>query len=140
MLNFEDITENLQKNVMKKALLVSVITIITFNLMIQTSCKQVTEDIIQCAAESIGVSVNADLDGQNNKLMHFKFNYDSSDGTELQEIEWDFGDGVKITNNDTIIDHEYANSGHYDASMKYTVKLSNNSTCTSTTTKSINIP
>ncbi len=105
----------------------------------QSSCKRVTEDIIDCAAETMGVSINADLDGENNKLMHFKFNYDSSDGTILQEITWDFGDGEKVTNSDTIIDHIYANSGHYDASMNYTVKM-NDGTCSSTTTKSINIP
>ncbi len=124
---------------MKKALLISVLSLLTIVIITQVSCKQATDDIIQCVAESIGVSVNADLDGENNKLMHFKFNYDKSDGTVLQEIIWDFGDGEKVTNNDTVIDHLYANSGHYDAVMSYTVKI-NNSTCSSSTAKSINIP
>ena len=64
---------------------------------------------------------------------------DSSNGTTLLQIVWYFGDGTVITNSDTIINHTYANSGHYDASMSYTVKINNNS-CSSSTTKSINIP
>ncbi|NQU35205.1 MAG: PKD domain-containing protein [Bacteroidetes bacterium] len=124
---------------MNKGLLIGTLLLLTTIIITQYSCKQATEDIIQCAAESIGVSINADLDSQTPNLMHFKFNYNSSNGTTLQQIIWNFGDGTVITNSDTIIDHTYTNSGHYDASMAYTVKINNN-TCSSSTTKSINIP
>lgn len=100
------------------------------------SCKKASEEIIDCLFESAFISVNADLDSINPKLMHFKINFNGSKDVSLDNnVHWNFGDGNKITT-DTIVDHAYENAGTYEAEISYTLRDANG-TCSSSTNKQI---
>ena len=101
------------------------------------SCEKASEEIIDCLIESAFISVNADLDSINPKLIHFKITYNGGgDDVNLDNnIHWNFGDGNKITT-DTIVDHAYDTAGTYEAEISYTLRDANG-TCSSSTKKHI---
>jgi PKD domain-containing protein len=100
------------------------------------SCKDAIESGVDCFFEVQFVTIHADLDSINPKLMHFQFVYDGSDGVTLDHsINWNFGDGESVTA-DTIIDHEYAETGSYEAIASFTLH-DQHGTCSSSSKKQI---
>jgi len=63
-------------------------------LFIETGCKKAIDDAIDCGVESILLSIDAQIDSVNVKLVHFEFinNNTTGDFTLDQQIEWNFGD------------------------------------------------
>ena len=105
-------------------------------MLSQITCKKAIDDAIDCISESLFVVVHADLDSTNPKLMHFEFVYNPSEGFSLETpISWDFGDGNTVEGAITI-DHEYENTGSYEAVVSYTLKKGSE-TCSSNSTKHI---
>ena len=105
-------------------------------ILSEVTCKKAVDDALDCVSESLFVVVHADLDSINPKLMHFEFVYNPSEGFILQTpINWNFGDGQTV-NGGVKIDHEYENTGSYDAVISYTLKKGSSS-CSSNSTKHI---
>ncbi len=118
-----------------------ILTILLFAafLFSETTCKKSIDDAIDCVAEALFVTVHADLDSTNQKLMHFEFDYNPSEGfTLITPLSWNFGDGNTISGG-TSIDHEYENTGSYEAVVSYTLKKGNSS-CSTSSNKHIVIP
>lgn len=120
---------------MKKEVLIIGLLLSSVFILMQTACK-VDPDIPDFCDFA---TVNTALDSANQKLVHFTLTQDPIFAEPILEVEWNFGDGNKVTNKDTTISHEYNESGNYDAIIKHTVEL-NGSPCTSTINKSITIP
>lgn len=107
-------------------------------ILSEITCKRAVDDALDCVAESLFVVVHADLDSINPKLMHFEFVYNPSEGFTLETpLSWNFGDGHTISGA-TTIDHEYDNTGTYEAVVSYTLKKGGES-CSSNSTKHIEI-
>lgn len=118
---------------MKKLLILLLLPIL---ILSDISCKKAIDDVLDCIGESLFVVVHADLDSINPKLMHFEFVYNPREGFELEtSINWNFGDGHAVVGA-TTIDHEYENTGNYDAIVSYTLKKGSG-TCSSNSTKHI---
>jgi hypothetical protein len=95
-------------------------TIIVF----QPGCKNVIDDVIDCSIESAFLSIHADVDSTNSKLVHFEFvNSDTDGGFSLDsDIGWDFGDGNTSTSINHKTEHIYAESGDYKVKATYILR------------------
>jgi hypothetical protein len=93
-------------------------------LLIEPGCKKAIEDAIDCTLESALLSIHADIDGDNLKLVHFEFKNNDTDGkfTLDPEINWDFGDGNTATSTNHKVDHTYADTGDYTVKANYTLR------------------
>ncbi len=112
--------------------------------LLEPGCKKVIDDIvndiIDCTVESAYLSIHADADTTNTKLVHFEFvNTDTEEKFTLDsEINWDFGDGGAITSNNHKTEHTYATAGDYKVTAAYTLRRGS-ATCTSTKEKNITV-
>jgi len=106
---------------MKRIILV--ILFISF-LLLGSGCKSVVDDVIDCSIESAFLSIHADIDENNPKLVHFEFvNTDADGGFVLDsDINWDFGDGVTATSTNHKTDHVYTNSGDFKVIATYVLR------------------
>ena len=111
-----------------------VITLISAFLFIDTGCKK--EIVIDCILESMFATLHVTTDGQDARLMHFKFSITPSDGVALDPaLHWDFGDGHSLEA-DTLADHTYADAGNYKVVVSYTLRKGSAS-CSTTKEKDI---
>ncbi len=109
---------------------IPVILIVSF-LFVESGCKKAIDDALDCSLESILLSVDAQIDSTNQKLVHFEFINNDTEGkfTLDSEIKWDFGDGKTETSTNHKIDHTYAGPGDYDVKATYTLRKGKDS-CT----------
>jgi len=107
-------------------------------IFIQPGCKSVVDDIIDCSVESGFLSIHADVNAVNPKLVNFEFvNNDKESGFTLDsDIQWDFGDGNTVTSTNHKTEHIYADSGDYKVKAGYTLRRGD-ATCTGTKEKDI---
>lgn len=100
-------------------------------LFIESGCKKVVEDIIDCTIESALLSIHDEVDGTNPKLVHFEFinNDTGGDFTLDSTINWDFGDGNTTSSTGLKTDHIYSNKGNYKVTASYTLRRGS-ATCT----------
>jgi len=111
---------------------ITVLIILAVSITVMSSCKEITEDIIDCTIESAFLSVHSEADATDQKLIHFEFRNNSSGDFILDpSIHWDFGDGETITTTDPKPDHTYADSGPYHIVASYTLRRGSAS-CTGT--------
>lgn len=119
-----------------------IIPIILFALFlfIEPGCKKAIDDAIDCVIESVLLSVNAEIDGSNVKLVHFEFINNDTNGsfTLDKEIKWDFGDGNTVTSATLKVDHIYSLAGDYTITATYTLRRGTAS-CTGPKEKNITI-
>lgn len=122
---------------MKKIILYAVFS--TF-LLFETGCKDAINDAIDCILESAFLKIEADIDGNNPKLVHFEFiNNDTEGGFTLnQNINWDFGDGNTATSTNNKIDHTFSDIDDYTVTAAYTLHRGSAS-CNSTKEKIVTI-
>lgn len=97
-------------------------------------CKKVAESAVDCFGESLLVSVKADADASNSKLINFEARYIGD--LSVSSVVWDFGDGTSQTATSTTSSHTYLKAGNYTVKAKVAL-LHNGSTCTPEPTKSI---
>ncbi|HDO28070.1 MAG TPA: PKD domain-containing protein [Bacteroidetes bacterium] len=109
-------------------------------LFIETGCKKIIDDVIDCAAESILLSIDAQIDTVNIKLVHFEFINDDTEGkfTLDKDINWNFGDGKTATSTNNKVDHTYSGTGDYDVVATYTLHRGS-SECTGPKEKTVTI-
>lgn len=103
-------------------------------LIFISGCKKVTENMVDCLGESLLVSVRADVDASNNKLINFEAHYVGE--SSVSSVTWDFGDGSSQTFTTKTASHTYSKAGNYMVKAKVTLSQ-NGSTCTPEPTKSI---
>jgi len=103
--------------------IIPVLLFVTF-LIFAPGCKEITEDIIDCSAESALLKISYSIDSVNQKLVHFEFeDYNThGDFTLDNKIDWEFGDGVTITSNSLKTDHTYSSSGSYKVVAAYVLR------------------
>ncbi len=99
-----------------------------------SGCKKVTESAVDCFAESLLVSVRANTDATNSKLVNFEAHYIGD--LSVSSVVWDFGDGTSQTATSTTSSHTYLKAGNYTVKAKVAL-LHNGSTCTPEPTQSI---
>ncbi len=122
---------------------ISIVLFVTF-LFVQPGCKNaiddIVNDIIDCSIESAYLSIHANADTTNTKLIHFEFVNSDTEGTFIlnSDINWDFGDGVAITSTDHKTEHIYAEAGDYKVTAHYTLHRGSAS-CNSTKEKNITV-
>lgn len=109
-------------------------------LFVETGCKKIIDDTIDCAAESVLLSVDARVDTNNIKLVHFEFINDDTEGkfTLDPQIKWDFGDGKTATSVNNKIDHTYTGAGDYNVTATYTLRRGS-ADCTGPKEKTVTI-
>lgn len=123
--------------------IISIVLFSTF-LFVQPGCKNaiddIVNDIIDCSVESAYLSIHANADTTNSKLVNFEFvNNDTEEKFTLDsDVNWDFGDGVAITSNNHKTEHIYAEAGDYKVTAAYTLRRES-ATCTSTKEKNITV-
>ena len=103
--------------------IIPIILFISF-LVFQPGCKSVIDDVIDCSIESAFLSIHAEINTVNPKLVNFEFvNNDKEGGFILDsDIQWDFGDGHTTTSTNHKTDHIYADSGDYKVIAKYVLR------------------
>jgi len=116
------------------------IVLISTLLFIESGCKSVIDDIIDCSIESAFLSVKDSIDDINPKLVHFEFvNNDTEGGFTLDnDIHWDFGDGNVETSTNLKTDHIYADSGSFKVIATYILRRGDAS-CTGPKNKTITV-
>ena len=115
---------------------VSLLLSIAGLLLMQGACKKTSEDVIDCIAEGILVSVKYSADASDSKKINFEINYD---GTHtIKSVEWIFGDGTTATVNSTTTTHAYSSAGSYALKAKVSI-VSGSSSCTPELEKSITV-
>ncbi len=98
---------------MKKSLTILLSAIFVFSI----SCsKNEAENVVDCVAESLTVSISATPDPGNPKKIDFKLNYTGSH--TIRKVDWTFGDGNKATVNGTTTSHTYAAAAGYTVKAK----------------------
>lgn len=101
---------------MKKLKFISQIFILATFIVLLSSCKKITEDVIDCIFESAKFDISHTV---NVKNVIFSIEY-SGDFT-LGTVKWDFGDGATKTVNSKIIEHSYTLAGTYSVKIIPTV-------------------
>ena len=109
-------------------------------LFVETGCKKIIEDAIDCAAESILLSIDARIDTSNAKLVHFEFINDNTSGdlTLDKQIEWNFGDGKTATSTNNKVDHTYTYAADFPVTANYTLRKGSSS-CTGQKEKTVTV-
>lgn len=122
---------------MKKIIFCAVFS--TF-LLFESGCKEAIEDTIDCILESAFLKIEADIDGNNPKLVHFEFINNDTEGsfTLNQNINWDFGDGTTATSTNNLVDHTFNSAGDYTVTASYTLHRGS-ANCSSTKEKTVTI-
>lgn len=117
---------------MKKAAIV-ITTLMIFSL----SCKKLTEDIINCATESILLGIKYTANSQDPKKITFEVRY-YGDYTLDHNINWDFGDGHSESNYGLTVEHTYDSTGTYDVKAEISLSSDDNS-CSTTINKKVEV-
>ncbi len=119
--------------------LIPVFLFVSF-LFIETGCKKVIDDAIDCSLESILLSIDARVDTSNTKLVHFEFINDNTTGdfTLDQQIDWNFGDGETATSTNNKVDHTYTYATDFPVTANYTLHKGSAS-CTGQKEKTVTV-
>jgi PKD repeat protein len=112
----------------------SFLLIILSILLMNGACKKTTQNIVDCIAESLFVSVKYKADDANSKTINFEVNY--SGASTVQAVEWTYGDGNTAKINGLTSTHTYNNAGPYTVKAKVSIG-NGSSSCTSNQEKSI---
>ena len=78
------------------------------------------KDAINCAGESLTVSIEISPDGSDPNLIEFDVNY--SGDYQIEDVDYDFGDGTKANGESPIITHRYSAPGTYDVTILVNLK------------------
>ena len=95
-----------------------------------SACKNDVEDAIDCSVESILLSLNANVDSNTQRLVHFTFvNGDTIENTFTLDssIRYEFGDGNETTLQSMEASHTYVNAGTFTAKAYYTLRKGSSS-------------
>ena len=103
---------------MKNSLFKAMLFIAVFGL---TSCEKEIEGIINCLGEATGLNFDHSISSADPKVVTLTVMY-SGDFTLQNTVQWDFGDGKKLTTSTTSTTHTYSASGTYTAKAITTVK------------------
>ena len=131
--NYITLVFTYSNDIMRKAsLLLSIASI----LLVQGACKKTTENVVDCIAESLLVSVKYKADAANSKMINFEVNYSGTN--TVQSVEWVYGDGNTAKVNGTTSSHTYSNAGPYTVKAKVSIG-NGSSSCTSDQEKNITV-
>ena len=106
------------------------------SILLTGACKKTTENVVDCIAESLFVSVKYKADAVNSKTINFEVNYSGTNS--VQSVEWVYGDGNTAKVNGAISAHTYSNAGPYTVKAKVSIGNGNPS-CTSEQEKNITV-
>jgi len=119
--------------------LIPVFLFVSF-LFIETGCKKVIDDVIDCSLESTLLSIDAKIDTSNTKLVYFEFINDNTTGdfTLDQQIDWNFGDGKTATSTNNKVEHTCTYATDFKVTANYTLHKGSAS-CTGQKEKTVTI-
>ncbi|TNF45045.1 MAG: PKD domain-containing protein [Cytophagales bacterium] len=104
-------------------------------LFLFSGCKKDLESIVDCLGESVSFKFDHSISSSNAKEATLTVMYSGSFSLQ-NTVEWDFGDGKKLTTSSTTTTHTYANPGNYTAKAFVTIKKGGE-TCNLELTESI---
>ena len=95
------------------------------------------EDVIECAGESLLISIDITPDGMDPNLVEFDVDYFGD--FELENVDYDFGDGTRSNDATEMETHRYDSPGTYE--VKITVNLKDGGdSCRPTLDRTVMIP
>ncbi len=119
----------------------SLLFLLLLVILSYSSCKDDVEDAIDCSVESVFLLLNADVDSNTPRLVHFTFvNGDTIENkfTLDPSIRFEFGDGSETTLQSVETSHTYTNAGTFTAKAYFTLRKGSSS-CDSYKEKTVTV-